>query len=668
MTKEIRNKDTTRIRHLLLLFVWGIILGSVLFLYSESILRGGQQLNLNVPPETPPVLEPEVAFLPAAPRIDGVLDLNLSMLPVRKFNYSYRLNAKNPDVPVQYRLAYGADFFYVYIEVETDQIIYRDRGYQNGDGFGLVLAIPQPENKPTDEFYVLGFSATNSPSMQWAKKIVWYFNVDLSFLRLSNDTLFEIKQMDRKVGFELLLPWKEVYPYHPWLSEAIGFNLWFVKAIGETQQNYYIVVNDMNVGSEQKKRLYTKLKFQKPTIEHGTRYYMTLDRNHSSEGDTARARIACLSAASGKEQFVVSIHSGEGERVNSETFDSSCSQELRIEEQALKTAELVAGGYRIKWSSVTHDFKGETGLTVLPRFDFTSMEEHLERIKSKISEGSLMTLQFKLEELRKLKSRLKPYQTCAGLRTGIYEFLELEEKAAAGEDVLAKKTGILRRAFRSHLDNTLQPYSVKIPENFDPTEKYPLLVFLHGSARDDRDIQTHDYVAAENTIVLAPCARGTSNCYSADNAQEDIQEAIQDVLRNYPVDTRKIILCGFSMGGYGVYRTFYENPKMFKALAVFSGDPNMANRWGISGGPHPNFIEDKYLKAFKDIPIFVFHGKKDRNCPFELAAQVVEKLKAVGARVEFYTEEETGHSRPGSETIKLYHEWLKKIIDTAGGF
>lgn len=245
--------------------------------------------------------------------------------------------------------------------------------------------------------------------------------------------------------------------------------------------------------------------------------------------------------------------------------------------------------------------------------------------------------------LKKLKTQLKPYQTCASLRAGILELSELVKEAETGEDVLAGKTGIVRKAFRSRIDNTLQPYSVKIPGNFDPRKKYPLLVFLHGSARDDRDIQTHDYASTDMVIELAPCARGTSNCYSADNAQEDIREAIEDVLKNYPIDKDNVILAGFSMGGYGVYRAYYENPQIFRALAVFSGQPDMANRWGILGGPHPNFLEDKYLKPFKDMPIFIFHGKKDRNCPFELAAQLVEKLKAAGARVEFHTEEEAGH-------------------------
>ncbi len=640
-----------KIRFLLLLFVCGIIAGAA----------QQHELKPAVVAEAPPVLEPEVTFLAQAPQIDGILDSQLSALPVRNFNYCYKLGPKNLDIPVHYRLAYGTEFFYVCIEVETDEIIYRDRGYQNGDGFGLVLAVPRPESKPTDEFYVLGFSATDSPASQWARKIVWYFNVDISFLKLSDETKFEVQARDKKVTFELLLPWKEVYPYHSWISEAIGFNLWFVKAVGESQANYHIVVNDQNVGSEQQKRIYTLLKFQNPALETGHQSFLVLDKNHCRQGDVVRARIASLSGASGKEKVLVSINSTEGTRIGSETFDFNYPKGLKIEERILKTSGLPPGSYKIQWSSLSHDFKGETGLTVLPQFDFASMNDFLLKIRGKVSEGTLTTLQFQLQDFEKTLKQLKPYQTCASLSAEISEFSELLKKAENGEDVLAAKTGISRRAFRSRIDNTLQPYSVKIPANFDRGKKYPLLVFLHGSARDDRDIQTHDYASTDEFIELAPCARGTSNCFSTDNAQEDIREAIEDACKNYPIDKDNIILAGFSMGGYGVYRTFYQSPGRFRALAVFSGQPDMANLWRIPGGPHPNFLEDKCLAPFKDIPIFIFHGKKDRNCPFELAAQLVEKLKAAGARVEFHMEEEAGHSRPGENTIKLYHEWLENI-------
>ena len=38
-------------------------------------------------------------------------------------------------------------------------MITHDRGYQNGDGLILMLGLPTDDNSPTDEFYVMGFTA-----------------------------------------------------------------------------------------------------------------------------------------------------------------------------------------------------------------------------------------------------------------------------------------------------------------------------------------------------------------------------------------------------------------------------------------------------------------------------------------------------------------------------
>jgi dipeptidyl aminopeptidase/acylaminoacyl peptidase len=208
----------------------------------------------------------------------------------------------------------------------------------------------------------------------------------------------------------------------------------------------------------------------------------------------------------------------------------------------------------------------------------------------------------------------------------------------------------------------LQPYSVRIPEGFDPAKEYPLLVFLHGSDRDDTALANHrSYVSTDHFIVAAPFGRGTTNLYTKDHAQLDIEEAIQDACRHFPIDTGKLVLAGFSMGGYGVLRTHYENPGRFKALAIFSGIPNSANQY-FPGEGHPDFLQDAYLEPFKDVPLFVSHGATDRNAPFELAEQVVEGLRRAGAQVEFFVQEGVGHEIPRGEGLHAYHAWLAWVL------
>ena len=112
------------------------------------------------------------------------------------------------------------------------------------------------------------------------------------------------------------------------------------------------------------------------------------------------------------------------------------------------------------------------------------------------------------------------------------------------------------------------------------------------------------------------------------------------------------------MGGFGVYRTFFETPEKFKAIASFSGLP----KGKIAGPEQPNFLEAKYLKNFKNFYIFIFHQVHDPLCPYEMVEKAVKIFQENGAIVEFYPENTKGHGNPSPGTITAYHQWLKKVI------
>lgn len=185
------------------------------------------------------------------------------------------------------------------------------------------------------------------------------------------------------------------------------------------------------------------------------------------------------------------------------------------------------------------------------------------------------------------------------------------------------------------------------------------MVYLHGSGQDDRALFTTEYIK-EGFIILAPNGRGTSNCFATPDSQLDIKEAIGDILQNYNIDTDKTILSGFSMGGYGVYRTYYEYRDIFCALAVFSGHPNLANKWGV--GDQINFLDEEVVKIFSDIPIFIYHGRKDLNCPFELTNKFVQKLSAYNPNIVFEIDNEAGHNTMNQQIREKYYKWLKEQI------
>lgn len=601
---------------------------------------------------------PPVTYLAKPPTIDGILDDDLKDLIQRDFPVLKKSNRKNPTTDVTYRIAYGTVFLYLYIEAAGDRIIYRDRAYQNGDGFHMVLSIPEQKDEPTDEFYVLGFSPNKGSQYMRKEKFIWYRNIDLSFRPLEK-TIFETRTADGKIGYELLIPWTEIYPYHPWTMDSIGFNLCYVQAVGDVERNFYYVLYDKRIQYEQSKRKYVKLSFETPEQPQVPQAHLNVQK-HCYEGEDIPVQITTVSGTLSKMNLNITLLSGEGECIWRKLFPIEVEEGNSQSTIRVKTCHLPPGGYKIHWTLRDQSLEGEFGLSILPQVQKEKFESKLDALKTKISEGSYHTLQFRLDEICKELGEVKPYDTAGQIRLKITSFMKVLREAEEGNDVIAKQTGIIRRAHLSKVDDTLQPYSVKIPNNLDKKNKYPLLVSLHGSGTDDTKVFGDFQSAPDNFIEMAPYGRGTSNGYSKDHAQDDIREAIEDVMANYPVDPDKIVLTGFSMGGYGVYRTHYEMPDKFRALSVFSGHPNIANKYSPIS-IYPNFLKKRYLEPFSNIPIFIFHGGKDRNCPIELTRELVNKFESMGANVVFYFEEDKGHESSSKETHTAYLKWLEEV-------
>lgn len=599
-----------------------------------------------------------VKYISEAPKIDGYLDKEMEKLPVQNFPVISKSNLSNPDININYRIAYSSNFFYLCVEVESNELICRDRGYQNGDGFHMVLCKTKPDCSPADEFFVLACSAVNNINQEWSRKFFWYYNVSNIFRLVSDDTKMEFSNENGKITFELYLPWKDVYPYHPWLSKDIGFNLCFVKAIGDQDKNEYKTLN-AQLDQENSTRKYLTLDFEKPYNINKQISLIYPESNHLIKSKKLTANIITLSPNDNEEKIKFRFYSGENDQLKFYKKSFRCKKGINITSTDLTIGEVPAGGYKLKWNSVANDSKGETFISIINKFDKAELLKRTFKIKNKISKSSFETICFKINETDQSFKKLKSYETCGKLRMKIAEILEILKYGEAGKDLISEKRGFVRKAYKSKLDNTYQPYVVGVPKHINKDTKYPLIVYLHGSGSDENNIKSIEHFNGESFISLSPFGRGTSNCYSWNNSQKDISEAIESVCKNYPVDKKNIILTGFSMGGYGVYRTYYETPDKFKAIAVFSGHPDLANQWDSDNKHHPDFTKKRYLKKFKSLPIFIFHGEEDRNCSFQITNNIVDKLKSCGAKVTYITEKYTGHETPGSKTINKFKIWLQ---------
>lgn len=621
----------------------------------------GAALSARAAAETPAALAAPAPFLPEPPRIDGLLDERLASLPARPLPPPEKSAAANPATSATFRLAYGATFLWVFVESPGEALAFRDRAFQNGDGFHLVLAVPRPDGAPSTEFTVVAVSAVDRPAMEWTRRVAWYRGPDRVFVPLSAAARAATAAKDGKLGLELLLPWADVFPLHPWLSPSVGLNLAVVRAVGAREKNVHLLVPDRYVDSEGKPRLSAPLAFEAPRPASGVAAFVAFPEGRLRAGEPLKAIVVAAAAPGAEDVVTVRVRSGEGTVVATARAAVRCAAAPCREEVEVDPGSLLPGGYRVEWATRDGGLSGEAALSVLPALDGAALAARARRLPPAIPDGSRATIEYLAGEAEASLKALPPYEPAGRERLALEEAAALLARAETGEDPLAARAGAFRRAFRSRRDRTLQPYALRVPKGTAGSAKRPVLLWLHGSGSDERALFSAPDYSGGATVDVAPRGRGASHAWATPEALADVDEALADALAATGADPQRVVLAGFSMGGYGVYRKFLDAPGRYRALAVFSGHPDLANRW-TGSKEHPNVLDPAVAARFRGVRLFVFHGGKDRNTPFELTEQAVASLRAGGAEVELVVEEGAGHEAPSGATLARFRAWLARVV------
>jgi poly(3-hydroxybutyrate) depolymerase len=196
----------------------------------------------------------------------------------------------------------------------------------------------------------------------------------------------------------------------------------------------------------------------------------------------------------------------------------------------------------------------------------------------------------------------------------------------AGKDPFAGQRGDFHRAYRSAVDDTLQPYRLFIPESHDGSKPTPLLVALHGMGGDENSLFDAEAYAngllkvqAERVgfIVVCPKGRDSASMYRG-AAERDVLDAMADVERTYRIDSSRIYLMGHSMGAYGTWSIAMAHPGIFAALGPISGGGSPAG-----------------MAQIRQIPEYVVHGDDDRTVSVTQSRTMVEAGKKAGADIVY---------------------------------
>lgn len=174
-------------------------------------------------------------------------------------------------------------------------------------------------------------------------------------------------------------------------------------------------------------------------------------------------------------------------------------------------------------------------------------------------------------------------------------------------------------------DNNSMNYQYYVPEDYDSSKSYPLVVFLHGAGERGNDNTkqltnsslmphyfTKDNLEKYPCIILAPqCPIGKTWAnatlgdkwgnvsYSADEYETSVYEAmvislVDKLCADYNIDQSRLYITGISMGGYGTWDIITRYPDKFAAAMP------------ICGG-----CDSTKAEMLKNINIRTYHGADD---------------------------------------------------------
>ena len=206
-----------------------------------------------------------------------------------------------------------------------------------------------------------------------------------------------------------------------------------------------------------------------------------------------------------------------------------------------------------------------------------------------------------------------------------------------------------------------------LPDDFDSTKTYPMIVYYYGGTTpSDRSFESRysPYLyTAEGYVVYVLNPSGTIgygqefaarhvNAWGKMTAN-DIIESVKAFCKSHAfVDKSKIGCIGASYGGF-MTQYLISHSDIFAAAVSHAGISNITSYWGegywgysysaaASAGSYPWNSPELYteqsplFRADKiNTPLLLLHGTSDTNVPIGESIQMYNALKILGKEVEF---------------------------------
>jgi predicted peptidase len=217
--------------------------------------------------------------------------------------------------------------------------------------------------------------------------------------------------------------------------------------------------------------------------------------------------------------------------------------------------------------------------------------------------------------------------------------------AAQEKSESAAVDGFLAGSYRSPSGETMQ-YRLFVPPGYDPSQKYPIVLWLHGAAgrgsdnvsqlsggnfpgshiwtKPDARQKYHAFILAPQVDVTKGWARPHTNTPPV--AIRLALEILDTVESKYSIDRAREYVAGQSMGGEGVWAALSIAPRRFAAAIALCGygDAYMIPRVAM-------------------VPVWIFQGEEDPIVSTARMRVWVQKLHDAGGNPKYTEYPSIGH-------------------------
>jgi len=215
------------------------------------------------------------------------------------------------------------------------------------------------------------------------------------------------------------------------------------------------------------------------------------------------------------------------------------------------------------------------------------------------------------------------------------------------EPGIADTTSVFRTARLDASAHVQLGYLLYLPNEYEESGSWPLLLFLHGYGARGDDLEL---VKAHGPPKLI--AEGKDFPFVIVSPQDprgwwepmELTVLLDKVVSEYKIDQSRIYVTGLSLGGFGTWELAHFAPDRFAAIAPICG-----------GG------EVYWADEIAHLPIWAFHGAKDSVVPVSRTTDLVDAIREHGGKPKLTIYPEAGHdSWTMTYNNPALYDWLLK--------